>query len=76
MLYSRKALTTIPFNKLSNTFHFDGEMVMMSGKKKLKIIEVPIPTIYAKEESHLKPIKYGLDVLKIILREKMGKYNF
>ncbi|MBU0459615.1 MAG: glycosyltransferase family 2 protein [Nanoarchaeota archaeon] len=76
MLYSKKALLKIPFNKLSNTFHFDGEMVMMSGKKRLRITEVPIPTRYAKEKSHLKPIKYGLDVLKIMIKEKMGKYDF
>jgi len=76
MIYSKKALKTIKFNKLSDTFHFDGEMVMMSGKKKIKIAEIGIPTRYAEEESHLKPIKYGLDVLKIILKEKMGKYDF
>lgn len=76
MIYSRKALATIPFTRLSNTFHFDGEMVMMSGKKRLRIREVPIPTRYAEEKSHLKPIKYGIDVLKIIWRNWMGKYDF
>lgn len=76
MIYSRKALQKIKFNRLSDTFHFDGEMVMMSGKKKLRIAEIGIPTIYAEEESHLKPIKYGLNVLKIIIKEKLGKYDF
>jgi len=76
MAYSRKALERIKFNRLSDTFHFDGEMVMMSGKKGLRIAEIGIPTRYAEEKSHLKPIKYGLDVLKIIIKEKMGKYNF
>lgn len=76
MLYSKKALTKIPFNKLSNTFHFDGEMIMMSGKKKLRIREIPIPTTYANEKSHLDPIKYGIDVLTIILKNFLGKYNF
>lgn len=76
MVYSRKALHDIKFNRLSDTFHFDGEMVMMSGKKNLRIVEIGIPTRYADEVSHLKPIKYGLDVLKIILKEKTGKYDF
>jgi len=76
MLYSKKALEDIPFNKLSDTYHFDGEMTMMTGKKNLKIKEVPIPTRYAGEKSHLKPIKYGMDVLKIIWRYKIGKYDF
>jgi len=76
MLYSKKALTKIPFNKLSNTFHFDGEMTMMSGNKKLRIKEIPIPTTYANEVSYLNPITYGLNVLKIIWKYKTGKYNF
>ncbi|MEM4254059.1 MAG: glycosyltransferase family 2 protein [Candidatus Woesearchaeota archaeon] len=76
MVYSKRALATIPFTRLSNTFHFDGEMIMMSGKKKLRIREVPIPTRYAEEKSHLKPIKYGIDVLKIIWRNLTGKYDF
>lgn len=76
MLYSKKALTTIPFEKLSNTFHYDGEMLLMAGKKKLKILELPIPTHYADEKSHLNPITYGIDVLKIILKNFMGKYDF
>jgi len=76
MVYSKKALETINFNMLSNTFHFDGEMVLMSGKKNLRIVEIGIPTRYAEEKSHLKPIQYGVDVLKIIIKEKMGKYDF
>ena len=76
MVYSKKALAAIPFMKLSDTFHFDGEMIMMSGKKRLRIREVPIPTRYADEESHLKPIKYGINVLKIIWKNWRGKYDF
>lgn len=76
MLYSKKALNTINFNKLSNKFHFDGEMILMAGKKKLKIVEIPIPTIYAQEKSYLNPITYGFDVLKILFKYIIGKYNF
>ncbi|MBS3135528.1 glycosyltransferase family 2 protein [Candidatus Woesearchaeota archaeon] len=76
MVYSKKALLAIPFNKLSNTYHFDGEMTMMAGKKKLRIMEIPIPTRYAEEKSHLDPIKYGFDVLKIVWKNMKGGYNF
>ncbi len=75
-IYSRKALQRIPFDRLSDTFHFDGEMIMMSGKKGLRLREIGIPTRYADEKSHLNPFIYGLDVLRIILRHKMGKYDF
>jgi len=76
MLYSKKALETIPFEKLSNTFHIDGEMLFVGHDLGLRIKEMAIPTCYAEEKSHLKPIQYGLDVLKIMLRYKLGKYNF
>lgn len=76
MLYSKKALQKIPFEKLSDTFHFDGEMLFMANKKGLRIKEIPIPTRYAGEKSSLKPIQYGFDVLKIIWNYKVGKYDF
>ena len=75
MLYSQKCLTKIPFNKLSDSFDFDLEMIVMAKVKGLKITEVPIPTIYADELSHLKPVQYGFDVLSIIFDYKRGKYH-
>lgn len=75
MLYSRKALETIPFQTLSNTFHFDGEMLFMGAKKGLRIKEVPIPTRYADEVSHVKPIRYGFHVLGIMFKYLLGGYD-
>jgi hypothetical protein len=40
----------------------------------LRIAEVAIPTIYADEVSHLKPIAYGWDVLRIVRRFRRGVY--
>ena len=75
MLYSRKALETIPFLKLSDTFHFDGEMLFMGAKKGLRVTELPIPTRYGDEISHVKPISYGFHVLGIMLKYLLGKYD-
>ena len=76
MLYSRKTLENIPFVRLSDTFHFDGEMLMMAGKRRLRIKQVAIPTHYGDEASHLKPVQYGLDVLRAVYRHATGKYEF
>ena len=76
MLYSRRTLLEIPFHKLSDSFHFDLEMIVMAKIKGLRIIEVPIPTIYADEISHLKPIQYGFDVLSVVWSYLRGKYHF
>ena len=75
MLYSRKALETIPFEKLSNSFDFDLEMLVLARVKGLRIAEVAIPTIYAGEKSHLNPVRYGLDVLTIVRNYRRGKYH-
>lgn len=75
MLYARKALLEIPFNKLSDSFDFDLEMLVMAKIKGLRIVEVPIPTIYAGETSHLNPVKYGFDVLAVVRDYLGGKYH-
>jgi glycosyltransferase involved in cell wall biosynthesis len=74
MAYNRAALTTIPYRKLGDSFHFDLEMLVMARVKGLRIRQVAIPTIYAGEVSHLNPVKYGLDVLAVIARYRAGKY--
>jgi len=75
MLYSRKAMEQIPWEKLSNSFDFDLEMMVLARVKGLRIAEIAIPTIYAGEKSHVRPIKYGFDVLSVIRDYKRGKYH-
>lgn len=75
MAYSRKFLLEVPFNKLSDSFEFDLEMIVMAKIKGIRIKEIPIPTIYGEEISYLNPIKYGLDVLSVVKDYKKGKYH-
>lgn len=74
MLYSRRAMESVPFEKLSDSFDFDLEMIVMARVKGLRIAEVAIPTIYAGEVSHVRPVQYGLRVLSIVHAYKRGKY--
>jgi glycosyltransferase involved in cell wall biosynthesis len=75
MAYHRAALQAIPYRKLADSFHFDLQMLVMARIKGLRIQQVPIPTIYAGEVSHLRPIKYGLDVLSVIRDYRRGLYH-
>jgi glycosyltransferase involved in cell wall biosynthesis len=75
MLYSRRALETIPYGKLSHSFDFDLEMIVMARVKSLRIVELPIPTIYADEASNLKPVEYGFRVLSVVKRYRQGYYH-
>jgi len=75
MLYSQRALRTIPFEKLSDNFCFDQEMLIMAKVKGLKIVQRPIPTHYGDEVSHLKPVRYGLHVLALVWAYQRGHYH-
>lgn len=75
MLYSRKSLESIPFARLSDSFDFDLEMLVCARILGLRIAEVAIPTRYADEVSHLKPVSYGLDVLAVVRRYRRGEYG-
>ena len=75
MAYSKKSLLAIPFQKLSNSFDFDLEMLVAAKILGLRIAEIPIPTIYGNEVSHLNPLKYGFDVLAVIRKFRKGKYH-
>ena len=68
MCYSRKAITEIPFLKLSNSFDIDIEIIASARKLGLNIGEIGIPTRYANEVSYLNSMTYGLRVLRVLFR--------
>jgi glycosyltransferase involved in cell wall biosynthesis len=75
MLYSRRALEAIPFERLRETFVFDLEMLVAARVLGLRVAELPIPTRYAGEVSHLRPLRYGLEVLGVVRRYRRGDYE-
>jgi glycosyltransferase involved in cell wall biosynthesis len=63
-LYSVKALQTLPFDRNTNDFHFDTEIIIQHIRAGLHIKEVPIPTYYGDEICHVNGLKYALNVVK------------
>ena len=59
-LYSTNALAQIPFEKNTNDFHFDTEIIIQFVLKKMRIAELPIPTFYGDEICHVNGLKYAL----------------
>ena len=74
-LYSTAALAQIPFEKNTNDFHFDTEIIIQLVLKKLRIGELPIPTYYGDEICHVNGMKYAWDVFKTMLRVKFHEAN-
>ena len=52
-LYSTAALAQVPFEKNTNDFHFDTEIIIQFVLKNLRIAELPIPTFYGNEICHV-----------------------
>lgn len=74
-LYSTAALAQIPFEKNTNDFHFDTEIIVQLVLKKLRIAELPIPTYYGDEICHVNGLQYAWNVFKAMLRARFHEMN-
>mgnify|MGYP001295097247 CR=1 FL=1 len=68
--YNVNVIKKINFEKNTNDFYFDSEIIIQMSKLKFSIKEIPIATIYADEISNLKPIPYGINVLLSTIKYK------
>jgi glycosyltransferase involved in cell wall biosynthesis len=75
LVYGRRTLERVPFDQLSNSFDFDLEVIASAHARGLAIAEAAIPTHYGDEISHLRPIRYGLRVLRVLWNYKKGVYD-
>jgi len=75
LLYGRRALESIPFDRLSDSFDFDLEVIATARARGLAVGEAPVPTHYGDETSHLDPVTYGLRVLRVMWRYRTGRYG-
>jgi glycosyltransferase involved in cell wall biosynthesis len=75
LFYSRRALATLPFDRFSDSFDFDVEVIAAARANNLAIGEIAIPTHYGTEISHVRSIPYGIRVLDAIIKYKQGRYT-
>lgn len=74
--YSRDLLLTIPFDKNSNDFSFDQEMIVQAVSFKFRIGDIPVPVRYMDEASSInlkRSIKYGFGGLGAIAAQKLHR---
>jgi glycosyltransferase involved in cell wall biosynthesis len=70
-LYSTAALAQIPFEKNTNDFHFDTEIIIQLVLRKLRIAELPIPTFYGDEICHVNGLRYARDICKATIKARL-----
>lgn len=81
--YSRKVLETIPFEKNSNDFVFDQQILFQAAFYGFRIGEIPVPARYFEEASSInfaRSFRYGIETLinlvKFILQKSgIRKFN-
>ena len=64
-VYSTHALRRIPFDRNTNDFHFDTEIIIQLFRGGFRIREAPIPTYYGDEISHVNGLKYAFNVVNV-----------
>lgn len=69
-LYSVAALKRIPFDRNTNDFHFDTEIIIQLFRAHQAIQELPIPTYYGDEICHVNGMKYAWDVITATLASR------
>lgn len=74
-IYSVAALARLPFERNSNGFHFDTEIIIQLHLARMRIVELPIPTYYGTEISRVDGIRYAKDVIRASLQAKLQGAN-
>ncbi len=74
-IYSVAALSKIPFERCSNNFHFDTQIIIQLLMKGQRIKEVPIPTYYGDEICRVDGLKYARNVFRTTLRSRLHQMN-
>lgn len=71
--FRREVLEKIPFERFSNDFVFDQEILISAIRKGFKIGEIPVPVRYfpdASSISFLRSLKYGVETVIALFRIK------
>ena len=74
-IYSVSALKAIPFDRNSNVFHFDTEIIIQLVIAAKRIKEIAIPAYYGDEICRVNGLKYAFDVVKASLQAWFQRIN-
>jgi glycosyltransferase involved in cell wall biosynthesis len=72
-IYSTSALRAVPFERNSNGFHFDTEIIIQMLIAERKILELPIPTYYGDEICYVNGMEYARDVVVSALKARLQR---
>jgi glycosyltransferase involved in cell wall biosynthesis len=74
--YSIAALKQLPFERNSDGFNFDTQIIIQLHDAGMRIAEVPIPTYYGDEICYVDGMRYAADVTKDVIAYRLQKAGF
>ena len=74
--YSVSALKQLPFQRNSDGFNFDTQIIIQLHDAGMRIAEVPIPTYYGDEICYVDGMGYAADVTKDVMAYRLQKAGF
>jgi hypothetical protein len=69
--YRVSALKEIDLGSLSNGFRFDTQIILQLLARRKKIVEIPIPTYYGDEISHVNGLEYAREIIWDTIRYRI-----
>src|SRR5258705_1718577 len=70
-VYSVAALKRVPFDRNTNDFHFDTEIIIQLLIAGMRMRELPIPTYYGDEICHVNGMLYAWNVFRATLKSRL-----
>jgi glycosyltransferase involved in cell wall biosynthesis len=74
--YSLEALAAVPFERNSDGFNFDTQIIIQLHDAGRSIVEVPIPTYYGDEICYVNGLEYARDVVQDVVAYRLQKLGF
>ncbi|HXA31680.1 MAG TPA: bifunctional glycosyltransferase/class I SAM-dependent methyltransferase [Acidimicrobiales bacterium] len=74
--YSVAALKQLPYEKNSDGFNFDTQIIIQLQDAGMRIAEVPIPTYYGDEICYVDGLGYAADVTRDVITYRLQKAGF
>jgi glycosyltransferase involved in cell wall biosynthesis/ubiquinone/menaquinone biosynthesis C-methylase UbiE len=74
--YNVHALASLPFERNSDGFNFDTQIIIQLTDAGKRIVEVPIPTYYGDEICYVDGLRYARDVSLDVVRYRLGRLGF
>ena len=74
--YSVRALAELPFQRNTDDFDFDTQIIVQLMDRGKRIVEIPIPTYYGDEICYVNGMRYARDVLRDVVQYRLAKVGF